>query len=189
MHRQMASSIEASLALLRTSIVVQQDAVAGLERTLLDHYQEIARLETRHAAILDTQARTADSAVFRSISLDFFLGLRFSTCNPHNGRQFYGHPKRKGGAGAVGRSWWCGDMVEHFFGNGSSGGRGRGGGFGWRLLAIALLLGVRFWCLCLDGDYLWRHLFSLDTDDHGDAAACSGDGSRGGPRTAWYRNR
>lgn len=62
MHRQMACSIEASLALLRTSIVVQQDAVAGLERTLLDHYQEIARLETRHAAILDTQARTADSA-------------------------------------------------------------------------------------------------------------------------------
>nr|GMD16124.1 uncharacterized protein LOC109163356 [Ipomoea batatas] len=62
MHRQMASSIEASLALLRTSIAAQQDAAASLERTLLDHYQEIARLETRHAAILATQAHTAVSA-------------------------------------------------------------------------------------------------------------------------------
>nr|GMD03633.1 uncharacterized protein LOC109163356 [Ipomoea batatas] len=33
MHRQMASSIEASLALLRTSIAAQQDAAAGLERS------------------------------------------------------------------------------------------------------------------------------------------------------------
>lgn len=62
MHRQMASSIEASLALIRTSIAAQQDAAAGLECTLLDHYREIARLETRHAAILATQAHTAVSA-------------------------------------------------------------------------------------------------------------------------------
>nr|GMD78617.1 uncharacterized protein LOC109163356 [Ipomoea batatas] len=33
MHRQMASSIEASLALLRTSIAAQQDVAAGLERS------------------------------------------------------------------------------------------------------------------------------------------------------------
>nr|GMD54469.1 uncharacterized protein LOC109168966 [Ipomoea batatas] len=63
MHRQMASSIEASLALLRSSIAAQQDAAASLERTLLDHYREIARLETRHAAILASQARTAVSTV------------------------------------------------------------------------------------------------------------------------------
>nr|GMD48599.1 transcription repressor MYB5-like [Ipomoea batatas] len=61
MHRQMASSIKASLALLRTSIAAQQDVAASLERTLLDHYREIARLETRHAAILATQAHTAVS--------------------------------------------------------------------------------------------------------------------------------
>nr|GLL46453.1 uncharacterized protein LOC109168966 [Ipomoea trifida] len=62
MHRQMAGSIEASLALLRSSIAAQQDAAASLERTLLDHYREIARLETRHAAILASQARTIVSA-------------------------------------------------------------------------------------------------------------------------------
>nr|GLL49555.1 uncharacterized protein LOC109163356 [Ipomoea trifida] len=61
MHRQMASSIEASLEHLRTSIAAQQDAAAGLECTLLDHYREIARLEARHAAIIAAQARTADS--------------------------------------------------------------------------------------------------------------------------------
>nr|GMD50565.1 uncharacterized protein LOC109163356 [Ipomoea batatas] len=59
MHRQMDSSIEASLTLLRTSIAAQQDAGTALECTLLDHYREITRLETRHATILATQAHTS----------------------------------------------------------------------------------------------------------------------------------
>ncbi|XP_031090925.1 uncharacterized protein LOC115995917 [Ipomoea triloba] len=62
MHRQMASSIESSLELLRTSIAVQQDAAAGLESTLLEHYREIARLEARHVAILASQACSTASA-------------------------------------------------------------------------------------------------------------------------------
>ncbi|XP_019167660.1 PREDICTED: uncharacterized protein LOC109163356 [Ipomoea nil] len=51
-HRQLAESIQSSLTMIRNSIASQQDAAAGLEKNLLFHLREIARLEKLHAEIL-----------------------------------------------------------------------------------------------------------------------------------------